>query len=44
MMIDDFWGEGEWRNFYEEMKRVFPEREPVELDRRATRSSARSFP
>ena len=32
MMIDDFWGEYEWNNFYEEMKRVFPEREPVELD------------
>jgi Domain of unknown function (DUF4159) len=32
MMIDDFWGEWEWNNFYEEMKRVFPEREPVELD------------
>ena len=32
MMIDDFWGECEWNNFYEEMKRVFPEREPVELD------------
>jgi hypothetical protein len=32
LMVDDFWGEREWRNFYEEMKRVFPEREPVELD------------
>jgi hypothetical protein len=32
MMIDDFWGEHEWNNFHEEMKRVFPEREPVELD------------
>ena len=32
MMIDDFWGEAEWRNFHAEMKRVFPEREPVELD------------
>jgi hypothetical protein len=32
MMVDDFWGEREWRNFYEEMKRVLPEREPVELD------------
>ena len=32
MMIDDFWGEYEWENFYQEMKRVFPEREPVELD------------
>ncbi|HEX2101142.1 MAG TPA: DUF4159 domain-containing protein [Candidatus Synoicihabitans sp.] len=31
MMVDDFWGEGEWQNFYEEIKRVFPDREPVEL-------------
>jgi hypothetical protein len=32
MMVDDFWGEAEWENFYLEMKRVFPEREPVDLD------------
>jgi hypothetical protein len=32
MMVDDFWGEAQWQNFYEEMKRVFPEREPVELE------------
>ncbi len=31
LMADDFWGEVQWRNFYEQMKRVFPEREPVEL-------------
>jgi hypothetical protein len=31
LMVDDFWGEAEWRNFYANMKRVFPEREPVEL-------------
>jgi hypothetical protein len=31
MMVDDFWGEREWENFYFEIKRVFPEREPVEL-------------
>lgn len=31
MMVDDFWGEREWRNFYEQIKRVFPEREPTEL-------------
>jgi hypothetical protein len=31
MMVDDFWGEREWRNFYDEIKRVFPDREPVEL-------------
>ncbi len=32
LMVDDFWGEAEWENFYEEIKRVFPDREPVELD------------
>jgi hypothetical protein len=32
LMVDDFWGEAEWENFYLEMKRVFPEREPVDLD------------
>jgi hypothetical protein len=31
LMVDDFWGERQWENFYNEMKRVFPEREPVEL-------------
>lgn len=31
LMVDDFWGENEWDNFYYEIKRVFPEREPVEL-------------
>jgi len=31
LMVDDFWGEDEWYNFYSEIKRVFPEREPVEL-------------
>ena len=31
LMIDDFWGQAEWYNIYYEMKRVFPEREPVEL-------------
>ncbi|MBM3881300.1 MAG: DUF4159 domain-containing protein [Verrucomicrobia bacterium] len=31
LMVDDFWGEEEWDNFYRELKRVFPEREPVEL-------------
>jgi hypothetical protein len=31
LMVDDFWGEAEWRNFYLQMKRVFPEREPVDL-------------
>lgn len=31
LMVDDFWGEDEWRNFYDEMKRVFPNREPQEV-------------
>lgn len=31
LMVDDFWGEDEWLNFYENIKRVFPDREPVEL-------------
>ena len=34
MMVDDFWGDDEWDNFYQEIKRVFPDdkQEPVELD------------
>lgn len=31
LMVDDFWGEDEYANLYENMKRVFPNREPVEL-------------
>lgn len=32
LMVDDFWGEDHWRHFYDEViKRVFPDREPVEL-------------
>jgi hypothetical protein len=31
LMVDDFWGEDEWDNFYGEIKRVFPDREPIEL-------------
>jgi len=31
MMVDDFWGSFEWRNFYDNIKRVFPDREPIEL-------------
>ena len=31
LMVDDLWGESEWLNFYHEIKRVFPDREPVEL-------------
>ena len=32
LMFDDFWGEGEWQNLEEEMKRVFPDRAFAELD------------
>jgi hypothetical protein len=31
LMVDDFWGEDEYATLYENMKRVFPTREPVEL-------------
>lgn len=31
LMVDDFWGDDEWDNFHREIKRVFPDREPVEL-------------
>jgi hypothetical protein len=31
LMVDDFWGDPEYDNFYQQIKRVFPEREPVEL-------------
>jgi hypothetical protein len=31
LMVDDFWGDDEWDNFYGEIKRVFPDREPEEL-------------
>jgi hypothetical protein len=31
LMVDDFWGEYQWQNFYRQLKRVFPDREPVEL-------------
>lgn len=31
LMVDDFWGEEEYANFYHEIKRVFPDREPQEL-------------
>ncbi|APW63827.1 DUF4159 domain-containing protein [Paludisphaera borealis] len=31
MMVDDFWGEAAYQNFADQMKRVFPDREPVEL-------------
>jgi len=31
LMMDDFWGEKEWANLADQMKRVFPEREPKEI-------------
>jgi len=30
-MCDDFWGEDQWANFMESMRRVFPDREVVDL-------------
>jgi uncharacterized protein DUF4159 len=31
LMLDDFWGDREWSNFYREIKKVFPDREPIDL-------------
>jgi len=31
LMVDDFWGEAEWGKFEGQIKRVFPDREPMEL-------------
>ena len=31
LMVDDFWGEDEWKNLAHELRRVFPDRETVEL-------------
>jgi hypothetical protein len=31
LMVDDFWGEDEWYNFHMQIRRVFPDREPIEL-------------
>jgi hypothetical protein len=31
LMADDFWGDVQWENFYEQLKKAFPEREFVEL-------------
>jgi hypothetical protein len=31
LMVDDFWGDPEWENFHEQIRRVFPDREPEEL-------------
>jgi len=32
LMVDDFWGDDQWENFYQQIKRVFPDREPRELE------------
>ena len=34
LMFDDFWGEREWDNMAEQMKRVFPERDFADLERK----------
>ncbi|MGA2248346.1 MAG: DUF4159 domain-containing protein [Verrucomicrobiota bacterium] len=31
LMVDDFWGDDQWQHFYEQIKRVFPDREPALL-------------
>ena len=31
LVIDDFWGSYEWRNFYTQLKKIFPEREPEDI-------------
>jgi hypothetical protein len=31
LMVDDFWGQDEWDNLYYEIKKVLPDKEPVEL-------------
>jgi len=31
LMVDDFWGDEQWHHFYEQIKRIFPDREPVAL-------------
>jgi hypothetical protein len=31
LMVDDFWGDAAWDNFYYEIKRVFPDLEPREV-------------
>lgn len=31
MFFDDFWGEAEWQNVKEQMKKIFPDLEPKEL-------------
>lgn len=31
LMVDDFWGESQWQNMQQQLKRVFPERDAMEL-------------
>lgn len=31
LMVDDFWGDSEYQNLADELKRVFPDREPFEV-------------
>lgn len=31
MMVDDFWGDSQYQNLASELKRVFPDRDPVEV-------------
>lgn len=31
LMADDFWGDEQWAHFHDQMKRLFPDREPEEL-------------
>jgi hypothetical protein len=31
IMVDDFWGDDAWAHLHEQMKRIFPDREPVQL-------------
>lgn len=33
LMVDDFWGEDEWENLYDEIKRVFPDRDVTDIPR-----------
>jgi hypothetical protein len=31
LMVDDFWGDDQWAHFHEQLKKIFPDREPAEL-------------
>ena len=31
LMVDDFWGDAEYENFHQEIRQVFPDREPQEV-------------